>query len=70
MSRIYVDSVVFKQSVVQMCVEVCGEDNLLYGSDYPHTIGDMEGCLSRINALGGKARDKARGGNARRIFGL
>jgi len=70
MSRIYVDSVVFKQSVVQMCVEVCGEDNVLYGSDYPHTIGDMAGCLARVNALQGKARDKARGANARRLFGI
>ena len=26
-------------------------DNVLYGSDYPHNIGDMSGCLSRVNAL-------------------
>lgn len=70
MRRVFVDSVVFQQSVVEMCVEVCGEDNVLYGSDYPHTIGDMQGCLSRVNALSGKSRDKARGANARRIFGL
>jgi aminocarboxymuconate-semialdehyde decarboxylase len=69
MRRIYVDTVVFAQSVVEMCVEVCGEDNVLYGSDYPHTIGDMQGCLSRVDSLE-KARDKVRGGNARRIFGL
>ena len=34
-----------------MCVSVCGTDNVLYGSDYPHTIGDMAGCLSRVDAL-------------------
>jgi aminocarboxymuconate-semialdehyde decarboxylase len=70
MRRIYVDTVVFRQSVVDMCVEVCGEDNVLYGSDYPHTIGDMAGCLSRVDALKGKTKDKVRGANARRIFGL
>jgi aminocarboxymuconate-semialdehyde decarboxylase len=70
MRQVYVDTVVFTQSVVNMCVEVCGEDNVLYGSDYPHTIGDMPGCLARVDALPGKTRDKVRGGNARRIFGL
>ncbi len=69
MRSIYVDTVVFRQDAVEMCVSVCGEDNVLYGSDYPHTIGDMAGCLSRVNNLG-KAKNKVRGGNARRIFRL
>jgi len=43
---------------------------VLYGSDYPHTIGDMPGCLRRVNGLEGDARDKVRGHNARRVFGL
>jgi aminocarboxymuconate-semialdehyde decarboxylase len=69
MRQVYVDTVVFTQSAVNLCVEVCGEDNVLYGSDYPHTIGDMVGCLSRADNLG-KAKDKVRGANARRIFRL
>jgi aminocarboxymuconate-semialdehyde decarboxylase len=68
MRRIYVDSVVFRQDVLEMCVSVCGADNVLYGSDYPHTIGDMAGCLSRVNAL--SVKDKVRGRNAERIFKL
>jgi aminocarboxymuconate-semialdehyde decarboxylase len=70
MRRIYVDSVVFRQDVLDMCVSVCGPDNVLYGSDYPHTIGDMAGCLSRVDALPGQTRDQVRGWNARRIFNL
>jgi aminocarboxymuconate-semialdehyde decarboxylase len=70
MRRVYVDSVVFQQSVLNLAVEVCGPDNVLYGSDYPHTIGDMVGCLARVDALPSETRDKVRGGNARRIFGL
>jgi aminocarboxymuconate-semialdehyde decarboxylase len=69
MRQVYVDTVVFTQSAVNLCVEVCGEDNVLYGSDYPHTIGDMVGCLSRADNLG-KAKDKVRGANAQRIFRL
>jgi len=70
MRRIYVDSVVFRQDVLDMCVSVCGPDNVLYGSDYPHTIGDMPGCLSRVDALPSETRDKVRGANAQRIFRL
>ena len=70
MRRIYVDTVVFRQDVVNMCVSVCGTDNVLYGSDYPHTIGDMAGCLSRVDALPGDVREKVRGLNAQRIFRL
>ena len=70
MRRIYVDTVLFRQDAVEMCVSVCGEDNVLYGSDYPHTIGDMAGCLSRANALPRKTANKVRGENARRIFRL
>jgi len=68
--RIYVDSVVFRQDALQMCVDVCGPDNVLYGSDYPHNIGDMTGCLARVDALGGELRHRVRSGNAQRIFGL
>jgi len=68
--RIYADSVVFRQDALQMAVSVFGTDNVLYGSDYPHTIGDMTGCLARVDALPGDVRDKVRGGNAQRIFGF
>jgi aminocarboxymuconate-semialdehyde decarboxylase len=70
MRRIYVDSVVFRQDALDMCVSVCGADNVLYGSDYPHTIGDMAGCLSRVDALPDQIRDMVRGKNAQRIFKL
>jgi aminocarboxymuconate-semialdehyde decarboxylase len=70
MRRIYVDTVVFRQDVLEMCVSVCGTDNVLYGSDYPHTIGDMAGCLSRVDALADLTREKVRGWNAQRIFKL
>ena len=70
MRRIYVDSVVFRQDVLDMCVSVCGTDNVLYGSDYPHTIGDMAGCLSRVDALSDHVRERVRGRNAERIFKL
>jgi aminocarboxymuconate-semialdehyde decarboxylase len=68
--RIYVDAVVFRQDALQMCVDVCGPENVLYGSDYPHNIGDMIGCLSRVDALPGDARHLVRGKNAERVLRL
>jgi aminocarboxymuconate-semialdehyde decarboxylase len=41
---------------------------VLYGSDYPHTIGDPIGCLARVDRLPGGARNRVRGRNAERIF--
>jgi aminocarboxymuconate-semialdehyde decarboxylase len=70
MPRIYADAVVFAPGVLELCVAGFGADNVLYGSDYPHTIGDMPGCLRRVNGLQDAARDKVRGNNARRIFEL
>lgn len=70
MRRIYVDTVVFTPEALDMCIKVCGPDNVLYGSDYPHNIGDMVGCLARVDDLPGSIRHQVRGANASRIFNL
>ena len=56
--------------VLELCVKTFGADNVIYGSDYPHTIGDMPGCLKRVDGLAATARDKVRGRNAQLVFGL
>jgi len=70
MSQIYYDAIAYRQEALQMCIDVGGEDNVMYGSDYPHTIGDMAGVLGRVNALSASCREKVKGENARRIFRL
>jgi aminocarboxymuconate-semialdehyde decarboxylase len=70
LKRIYYDSVVFQPESLELAIKVGGEDKVLYGSDYPHNIGDMKGCLARVDALPAGVRDKVRGGNAQRIFRL
>jgi aminocarboxymuconate-semialdehyde decarboxylase len=42
----------------------------MFGSDYPHNIGDMKGCLGRVNGLDSTTAAKVRDGNALRIFNL
>jgi aminocarboxymuconate-semialdehyde decarboxylase len=68
--RVYADAVLFRQDALEMAVSVFGEDNVMYGSDYPHAIGDMVGCLARVDALSQGRREKVRGRNAERVFGL
>jgi aminocarboxymuconate-semialdehyde decarboxylase len=66
--RIYADAVVFTDEALAMAVNVFGSGNVLYGSDYPHTIGDPIGCLARVDRLPEGARARVRGGNALGIF--
>jgi len=70
LKRIYYDSVVFQKESLELAIKVGGEDKVLYGSDFPHNIGDMKGCLARVDALAAAQRDAVRGGNAMRIFRL
>jgi aminocarboxymuconate-semialdehyde decarboxylase len=70
LKKIYYDSVVFQQESLELAIKVGGADRVLYGSDYPHNIGDMRGCLARVDALPAAQRNAVRGGNAMRIFKL
>lgn len=68
--HIYYDAVTYRREALELCVQVGGAEHVMYGSDYPFNIGDMEGCLARVNELPEGTRDKVRGANARRIFGI
>ncbi len=71
LQRIFYDTVVYEQAALELCVKVAGTaDNVLYGSDYPHNIGDMAGCLARVNALPDNQGKRIAGKNAERIFKL
>jgi aminocarboxymuconate-semialdehyde decarboxylase len=71
LTRILYDTVVYDQRALEMCIAVAGSpDNVLYGSDYPHNIGDMAGCLARVNALPKDQAGRIAGKNAERIFRL
>ena len=70
LQHIYYDSVTYRQESLEMCLQVGTEDRVMFGSDYPFNIGDMVGCLARVNNLSSSARDKVRGDNAVRIFDL
>ncbi len=68
--RIYYDAVTYRVEALKLCLEIGGADKVLYGSDYPHNIGDMAGCLARVDSLPPAEREAVRGGNAARLFKL
>lgn len=71
LQRIWYDSVVYDPRALDLCVSVAGSpDRVLYGSDYPHNIGDMVGCLARVNALPADQAKRIAGKNAEKLFGL
>jgi len=71
LQRIWYDTVVYDQGALEMCVAVAGSDErVLYGSDYPHNLGDMAGCLARVNALAPTSAKRIAGKNAEKLFRL
>jgi aminocarboxymuconate-semialdehyde decarboxylase len=71
LQRIYYDTVVYDSRALELCISVAGSpDRVLYGSDYPHNIGDMAGCLARVHALPADQARRIAGANAERVFQL
>jgi aminocarboxymuconate-semialdehyde decarboxylase len=70
--RLYYDTVCYEADALWLAYRLAGPERLLYGSDYPHNIGDLRGCAARIDGLAIPEAERAliRGGNARRLFGL
>jgi aminocarboxymuconate-semialdehyde decarboxylase len=71
LQRIWYDTVVYDQRALELCIAVAGSpDRVMYGSDYPHNIGDMAGCLARVRALAPDSANRIAGKNAERLFRL
>jgi len=72
LKRLYYDTVTYDVEALMLAYKLAGPEHLLYGSDYPHVIGDVRGCAERVEAMPIPEREKEliRAGNARRLFGL
>lgn len=68
--HIYFDAVTYEQRALELCIDAAGGERVLYGSDYPHKVGDMSGCLDRVDALDSRTAHGIRGANAERVFAL
>jgi aminocarboxymuconate-semialdehyde decarboxylase len=68
--RMFYDTVIYEPRALEMCVTVGGADNVLFGSDFPHNVGDMSGCLALVRGLPKDQARKIAGENAKRIFNI
>src|SRR6185312_6577410 len=71
LKKIYLDTVSFHIPALRCAVETVGADHILFGSDYPHVIGDVAGATRVIEeAVPPSALDDILGNTAARLFGL
>lgn len=70
LQRIFYDAVTYTADALRYCIQVGGRESVLYGSDYPHIVGDMAGILGNVDSLPPDQRRAIRHRNAERIFGL
>ncbi|MBL8552488.1 MAG: amidohydrolase [Hyphomonadaceae bacterium] len=68
--RLWFDALVYDEATMRFFVEQVGADRIIYGSDFPFRIGDMEGVIARASALPAAQRDAILNGNAARLFKL
>jgi aminocarboxymuconate-semialdehyde decarboxylase len=68
--RLYYDAILYDQETLTHLVSYVDKDRVMYGSDYPFSLGDMPGILARVDTLASRERDAVRGGNAIELFGL
>lgn len=70
--QIFVDSLAFSAEALGLTVQVMGEDNVLFGSDYPHNrdVERMRGHLEALDVLPDATVTKIRGRNAQSIYRL
>lgn len=69
--RLYFDTVSFHEPALRCAIETVGEDQILFGSDYPRVISDVAGSITRIeHAVSRRHRNRILGETAARLFGI
>lgn len=68
--RLYYDSILYDQETLDFLLSYVDANRVMYGSDYPFSLGDMKGIRERVDGLPPMKRDAVRGGNAVSLFGF
>lgn len=72
LKRIWLDTVCYDADVLASSYAFVGPDKMVMGSDYPHQIGDLEHCVSRVKdmKIGDAEKRKILGENAAKLLKL
>jgi aminocarboxymuconate-semialdehyde decarboxylase len=69
--RISFDTVSSHEAALRCAIETVGEDRILFGSDYPQVIGNIQGAIDTIeHSVGRRHRGRILGDNAAQLLGL
>lgn len=69
--RLYLDTVSFHAPALRCALDTVGPDRIVFGSDYPHVIGDVGGAIASIQqALPATTHDGVLGHTAAELFGV
>ncbi len=69
--RLYLDTTGASAAAIELAADVVGEERLLFGSDFPHVVGDLAGGIAAVeNAVSRRHRGKVLGDNAAALYGL
>lgn len=70
LQMIYYDAITYNLDALKYCLTIGGANNVMFGSDYPHIVGDMKGTLANVSMLPPDQRRAVKNRNAERIFKL
>jgi aminocarboxymuconate-semialdehyde decarboxylase len=69
--RIYYDTTSADEAALRLAIDTVGPERVLFGSDYPHLIGEVAGGIETVNRSAARRdRGKILGDNAARLYGL
>lgn len=69
--RIYFDTASSNEPALKCAIETVGEEQILFGSDYPQFAGNIKDAISSVeHALNRRHRGKVLGDTAAKVFGL
>jgi aminocarboxymuconate-semialdehyde decarboxylase len=68
--RLYYDAILYDEETLAHLMSYVDKDRVMYGSDYPFSLGDMAGIRERVDRLPPHDRAAVRSGNAIKLFEL
>lgn len=70
LQHIYYDCITYDLAALEYLVSVVGPEQVMFGTDWPHQVHDIDGSLRHTAALPADQCRAIRGDNATRVFGL
>lgn len=72
LGQVYFDTILFYEPALDYLIEAVGEDFVMLGTDYPFTVGQLDGAewVRHHPSLDPSTREKILGGNAARLLRL